>query len=400
MIRMSGEINLLESIGEIDNSSIEISPTKNNISANISDIIGVRKNGTNPFLFGISKLGSGATFSNGEDYFIGSVAADENGDFETNYVLTFNIYISSEEFNSSQNKKLNFTLVFDTYNTAYAKNIIVSWGHGYTIGILQKETVNKTNNSPVFVFNSNAEITSNGMHWVSITIQDWSMPNYPLRLQGIYTGLSLYFDKRNLISLSAPIKDRSDNEQPSYGIISNAGTLTIIDGTREIEEYARLGLLKPDLDVQLLLEDTLTVLQTEPERLYKRQSIGKFKTDKWSYDDMNFQVTVDLKDDLEQMQEINVPNQFELYYFNDSHGNIVVEDKTAYYIYTQLKNLTTMNEFWDEPSDFIAYLNRFTVKNYYLSKGSLWEQWNKFCNFIQAQMYEQDKKIKFTYNIG
>lgn len=379
MIRMSGEINLLESIGEIDNSSIEISPTKNNISANISDIIGVRKDGTNPFLFGISKLGSGATFSNGEDYFIGSVAADENGDFETNYVLTFNIYISSEEFNSSQNKKLNFTLVFDTYNTAYAKNIIVSWGHGYTIGILQKETVNKTNNSPFFVFNSNAEITSNGMHWVSITIQDWSMPNYPLRLQGIYTGLSIYLDKRNLISISCPMKDRSDDEQPSYGLISNTGEISVIDSTLEIKDYAHMGLLTSDLKVKIVLENTISG---------KKEVISNLKTEKWSYDNINREVTIELKDDIEQLQNISTDG------FNLSSSQM-----TLWYIFIALidQNPMLKNYHFNILDSAFEILNSITCQHPYLNKGTAWEQLTKLCNIAGLHIYE-DVNHDFVIN--
>lgn len=383
MIRMTAEIELLPGTGEIQTNMISISPAGNNISSNISEVVSVRKTGSNPFLFGISKLGSGATFSGGEGYFIGSQPSNESGNFTTPYSVSFEIF-----YDGLSSIAPNFSIVFDAYNNAYPKNITVSY-----VGESQGTPIQFVNETPYFVFNSSEQITLNSNHRINftVTISDWSMPGYPLRIQGIYTGLYIYGNRQNMLSLSAPIKDRSNNEQPSYGIISNAGSLSLVDGTGEIKEYARMGLLTTDLDVSLTLEDTITK---------KHQSIGKFKTNKWSYDNMNYEVNIELKDDLEQIQEINIPNQFELYYFNDSEGNIVVEDKTAYYIYTQLKSLTTTNEFWNEPSDFVNYLNSFTVKNYYLVKGTLWEQWNKFCIFIQAHMYEQDKQIKFTYNIG
>ena len=383
MIRMTAEIELLPGTGEIQTNMISISPAGNNISSNISEVVSVRKTGSNPFLFGISKLGAGATFSGGEGYFIGSQPSNESGNFTTPYSVSFEIF-----YDGLSSIAPNFSIVFDTYNNAYPKNITVSY-----VGESQGTPIQFVNETPYFVFNSSEQITLNSNHRITftVTISDWSMPGYPLRIQGIYTGLYIYGNRQNMLSLSAPIKDRSDNEQPSYGIISNAGSLSLVDGTGEIKEYACMGLLTTDLDVSLTLEDTITK---------KYQSIGKFKTNKWSYDNMNYEVTIELKDDLEQMQEINIPNQFELYYFNDSEGNMVVEDKTAYYIYTQLKALTTTNEFWHEPSDFVDYLNRFTVKNYYLLKDTLWEQWNKFCIFIHVHMYEQDKQIKFTYNIG
>ena len=372
MIRMTAEIELLEGSGEIDTSSISISPSGNNISAGIDDVVGFRKSGSNPFLFGISKLGSGATYSGGEGYFIGSQAANENGTFATPYTLSFYI-----DWIDTSN--INFSILFDTYNNAYPKNIegAVYNGNSY-VGDLN---INQTGTLCIFTYNG--ELSGYSAQF-RITIHDWSMPNYPLRIQGIYTGLKLFADRRNMLSLSAPIKDRSDNEQPSYGIISNSGSLSLIDGTGEIKEYARMKLLKPDLDVQLTLEDTATG---------KKQSIGKFKTYTWTYNNKNFEVDIELKDDLERIQELK-----------SSKMPLQANSMTFFEIYTWIVNRIRQqidNFRFVIDSSTQTLLSNIECEYPYLENGNYWEQLTKLCNIAGIHIYENaDKEVIVHSDFG
>lgn len=382
MIRMTAEIEILPSNGwSINNVSITPDPQGTNVSAAIGDVVSMHKSGSNPFIFGASKLNNGEVFSSEEDYYIGKQLSNATtGAFTTPYVLT--IYMIGTEL-----KPVNFRIIFDTYYNAYPKNITVN------IYVASSDTPTETktfvNTSPYFVFNGEEKFAL--ISRIEVTISDWSMPGYPLRIQGIYTGLSIYGDRRNLLSISAPIKDRSDNEQPSYGIISNAGTLSLVDGTREIKEYARLGLLTQDLDVQLWLEDTQSK---------KKQSIGKFKTDKWSYDDINFEVTVELKDNLVRLQDNIMDNQFELYYYPTIDGNYVIDDVNALYIFSKLKTFTEnlgfiVRELTDSENNF---LTNFTIKKFYLLKDSIWNQWNKFSVITNCHIYEKDKTVYYNFD--
>lgn len=371
MIRMTAEIELLEGSGEIQTNSISITPDGNNISADIVDVVSVRRAGSDPFLFGVSTLGSGATFSSGENYFIGSEMSDENGDFATPYVLTLSILCEQE---AGTTISPNFSIVFDTVHNAYPSSITVAWDSGTSQGSSTTAIL-----SPYFVFNTDEEITlgQNRIISFTVTMSDWSAPKYPLRIQGIDTGLYLYFDRRNLISLSTPIKDRSDNEQPSYGLISNEGEMTVIDTTLEIKEYARMKILKPDLDVQIWLEDTITK---------KKQSIGKFKTNKWSYNNQNFEVTIQLKDDLEELQNINA---------NEKITRTLSLNSSIFDLYSTLLDLTpTKYNIEEISSDNINYLKNIIIPYYFIDDGSIWEQWNKFCNITGAHLY---KKMKTTF---
>ena len=371
MIRMTAEIEILPSNGwSINNVSITPDPQGTNVSAAIGDVVSMHKSGSNPFIFGASKLNNGEVFSSEEDYYIGKqLSNSETGAFTTPYVLT--MYMAGVVVL----KPINFRIIFDTYYNAYPKNITVN------IYVASSDTPTETktfvNTSPYFVFigEKNVALISR----VEVTMSDWSMPGYPLRIQGIYTGLSIYGDRRNLLSISAPIKDRSDNEQPSYGIISNAGTLSLVDGTREIKEYARLGLLTSDLDVQLWLEDTQSK---------KKQSLGKFKTDKWSYDNINFEVTIDFKDEIEELQ-------------NNKTNGLQLQDEVLTFldIYTwiinNVKNLGFNFILDNISSDLLQNIN---CKYTYLENGSYWEQFSKLCNLAGLHIYENTNREIIVYS--
>lgn len=378
MIRMTAEIELLEGSGEIQTNSISITPDGNNISADIAEVVSVRRAGSDPFLFGVSTLGSGATFSSGENYFIGSEMSDENGDFATPYVLTFSILCQQE---AGTTISPNFSIVFDTVHNAYPSSVTVAWDSGTSQGSSTTALV-----SPYFVFNTDEEITlgQNRTIGFTVTMSDWSLPKYPLRIQGIYTGLYLYFNKRNLISISVPIKDISDNEEPSYGIISNEASLSVIDGTREIKEYARIGLLTNDLNVNIFLEDTNSK---------KIEEIGNFKTEKWSYNNISFEVNIELKDELEKLQNLQIGT------IQNSN-----EDRTLYDVYLLLTNL--INENLDNKFNFymddksINTLKKIHGKTLYLEQDTAWNQLTKICDLTGGHIYETNKKVIVTCDFG
>ena len=382
MIRMTAEIEIYPSNGgEIQTDSVSITPDPQgtNVSAAIGDVVSMHKSGSNPFIFGASKLNNGEVFSSEEDYYIGKqLSNSETGAFTTPYVLTFDV-----KYKENVSVSPSCRIIFDTYYNAYSKNITVDL---YRNGSFLDTSSAITNASPYFIFNLGYEIsvTTSDVIEFRETMSDWSMPGYPLRIQGIYTGLSIYGDRRNLLSISAPIKDRSDNEQPSYGIISNAGTLSLVDGTREIKEYARLGLLTQDLDVQLWLEDTQSK---------KKQSLGKFKTEKWSYDNINFEVTIDFKDDLEYLQDYN------------SNGLVLqAESKTFLDVYNwikeQIQNSGLVYNFQLD-IDTLNLLSNISCQYPYLEKGNYWEQLNKLCNIVGMHIYENyDKKIIIYSDFG
>ena len=264
MITLTAKINLLSgndkalSLGSNNLSG-------NNISSDLSNVIGNKKNGSNPFIIGASKLGDGSTFSDGVDYFIGDQPSNENGLFENSYTITIN----------DENGSLtSFTIAFDTLNKHHPNKIIL-------------DGVEYIDDDPVFTISN---ITPAQSH--TIQISDWNAPKYPLVITGVYAEISIVINRRNIISLESSIFDRSDLKLPSFGIISNTGNIEFNDLDGEIKDYAERLLLQSGLSCEIRLNNTLVDGASE--------LVAEMETDQWDYDNDNRVVSVSIKDDLEE----------------------------------------------------------------------------------------------------
>ena len=355
MIKMSAEIEIFSKETSAEIKSISVNVPKNNISALIDNIINTQKDGSNPFIFGASILDNSARFSDGESYYIGSLPANAEKSFvTTEYPNGYEIVITCDD--ADINNFTHFNIIFDSYNNQFPPKIYID---------NQEFTVE----SYSFIV---ANLTAQNTH--TIYIKEWNVANYPLRIQGIYSALSIYCDRRNLISIDAPVSDRSDNEQPSYGIISNAGNLEFIDGTGEVKTLAQFGLLKSKLSVYIYLENTLSK---------KKNLIGQFITDKFSYDSMNFHVTVSFKDDLESLQESNM-NKIPL------QENSI----TLYNLFEIIKNTIISNidfnfELTNNAKNILSNIN---INYAYLDTGTYWSQINKIAVLAGLHIYEKNEK--------
>ena len=511
MITLTAKINLLSG----DNKGLLLGSDNlsgNNISRDLSRVVGVKKDGSNPFIIGASKLGDGSTFSNGVDYFIGDHLSNENGDFaytadrpkelngvktnhffpsrfegivENNFygimqTLEFSIkdigdyvpnkivnlyleanfvsytgeiknYSTENSILTPQYQIIGFTLsknflylqirflIPRTFANDYETiegvaricqqstgNIVVKETiqyFDYEIGIVSKSEINsltidfdKINNrhpkriyiddveyiddDPIFTI---ANLNSSRIH--KIRIDNWNSPNYPLVITGIYAEVNIDIDYRNLISISRSIFDRSDLKLPSFGIISNSGNIEFNDNSGEILDYAEQLLLQSGLSCEIKLNNTLVDGASE--------TIGLFETDQWDYDNDNRVVSVSLKDDLEEWQEINVseikyePNKpqhksfayfYELLWKLTSNRSSYVNDKGETIIGTGNYNMLSINEL-DE--DTQAVLKNTYIQYPFLEIGSLWQQWTKLCQVCQLHIYKNsDGVIVCRYNGG
>lgn len=499
MITLTAKINLLSG----DNKALSLGSTDlsgNNISSNLSGIVGVKKNGRNPFIIGASKLGDGSTFSDGVDYFIGDQLSDNNGNFLNKYEI---------EIIGSKIKTI--TLSFDNHNNRFPKSITIykiikstnkelvgsycqkleapmygnytklegEW-YSYNIDCREIENYIKENNGEItsisidnlywavdeqsqdgvklniltqnstsnfvvgefsyddtdFTIPDNGYIyaniiicynlyetktskkyqkisdySDNDPIWTifdlpeesfyKIEISNWNVPNYPLVITGIYAEVSIEIDRRNLISISRSIFDRSDLKLPSWGIISNTGNIEFNDTDGEIRDYAEQLLLESGLKCEIKLNNTLVDGAS--------QTIGVFETDEWDYDNDNRVVSVSLKDDLEEWQDINVAEI--------SYDPRKIEHKPFKWFYVELWKLTS-NRFYAEEDiygngnyNMLAFDELDTdtqdiLQNAYiqyplLESGSLWESWQKLCEVCQLHIYKDNNGVVVCrYNGG
>lgn len=202
-------------------------------------------------------------------------------------------------------------------------------------------------------------------------------------------GKVIPLNNKRIISISANSFDRSDITRPSYGIISNTGELEFNDFDSEFLNYANQRLLTSDLPVSIFLNNTL----------YKttRQQIGKFQTRSWNYDNNNRRVSVSLKDDLEEWQDITIGK---IEYDVRKSGKVNLE---TFYGDLYLKTPTKYNMM---PFSELSPLTQSVLKNTYVNykmlySGNLWHQWNKLCQVSQSHIYKTGVgKTTFVYNGG
>ena len=361
MITLTAKINLLSG----NNKALSLASTNlsgNNISSKLSDIVGVKKQGSNPFIIGASKLGDGSTFSDGVDYFIGDQLSDKNGYFETPYDIVINCPTTLTAFEIS----------FDKINNRHPAKIFVDG----------KEYIN---DDAVFT----VSVLSGDTH--RITIDNWNSPKYPLVITGIYVEVSIDIDRRNLISISRSIFDRSDLKLPSWGIISNTGNIEFNDTDGEIRDYAEQLILQSGLKCEIKLKNTLVDGASE--------TIGLFETDEWDYDNDNRVVSVSIKDDLEEWQDISVEEI--------SYDPRKIESKPFKWLYEHLWAITTANNnytmlaFDELDTDTQGVLQNTYIQYPLLESGSLWESWQKLCEVCQLHIYKDNNGVVVCrYNGG
>jgi hypothetical protein len=197
-------------------------------------------------------------------------------------------------------------------------------------------------------------------------------------------------DRRNLIGISSSIYDRSDLKLPSFGIISNIGNIEFNDNDGQVLQYAEKLKLQAGQKCEIWLHNTL--VETANEK------IGVFETDQWNYDNERRVVSVSLKDDLEEWQNINFDGI-------DYNPNINKSQSLSYF-YEELRNATVKDgnyemlslEGLDETTKNV--LSDIIIQYPLLYKGSLWESWQKVCEVGQLHIYKENGIVKCRYNGG
>jgi hypothetical protein len=365
MITLTARIQLF---GNGSNSVKSVASTNppNNISNSINNIKNKRIRSGNAFIIGSSKIGDGSTLSNGVDYYIGELLSDENGQFAGG---------SGFHFNIEPLTKLNdITIVFDDIGNGYPTELKVSAGERIY------------NDDPIVTLK--VEALNN-----YITVYSWNKPKSPLIVRGVYTDVSIDLDYNNLISMSGSIFERSDYRLPNFGIISNSGNIEFNDIDGEILDYAEEGWLTGGLETKLKLTNTLAK--------NAQNDVGTYYTATWNYDTDNRTVSVSIKDDLEEWQDINV----EGFNYDPRNPNKVLPNKTMGELYTWLWDRTPskykMQTLDELDEDTRTKLNSTYIEYPLLKSGNLWKQWSKFCEANQTHIYKNFEGITVCkYNGG
>lgn len=202
------------------------------------------------------------------------------------------------------------------------------------------------------------------------------------------SGKTIDFNRRNIISIGSSIFDRSDIKRPSYGIISNTGELEFNDYDGKFLDYAEQGVLTSDLPIVIFLNNTLSKAQ---------QQIATFETREWNYDANNKSVSVTLKDNLEEWQDIFI-NKHRYSHIDNTELSMSI-------LYKMLKSQTPakyqMLKFSELDDKTQSILNNTIVPYDILNEGNLWAQWHKLCEVCALYIFKnKEGKTICTYTYG
>ncbi len=345
MIKITATINIGENGGTLN--TVASSQSGINVSSTLNEVIGKHEQIQRPFILGRSRLGGGDCFTKKANFYIGRIASDSNGNFSSNYVI---------EVSGSDITLL--TITFNKQKSEYPRSILID-GEAYY------------DDDPTWTI----PLTSADTH--TITISNWNKPNSPFVISSIYTNLSIELDDTNLLDFERTIMDRSDVKRPSFGIISNTGSLSFIDKDGEVKDYIAQQIISSQNVISAYLVNTET---------NAREQIVHFNTEQWSYNNSQPLVNVSLKDDLEEWQDINVPAV--------EYTPTVSTSQTAEWFYRYLHSKTPdkykMLSFDELDGETKAVLSGTTIQYPLLESASLWAQWDKLCQLCFLRIYKRN----------
>jgi hypothetical protein len=244
----------------------------------------------------------------------------------------------------------------------------------------------------VYLNSATATITLDETDNVEIQFETWTSPKSPMVITGIFVGTEISVDRRNMLSINRKIVDRSDDSLPSYGIISNSGNVSFNDIDGKVLDYAEQQLLQSELSVSIYITNTLTK---------KQEEIGYFSTDTWNYDNNNNSVSVSLKDELQEWQNISI----EGFYYNPKYPFEILANGTMAELYTWLLQRTPrkykMLYFRELDEKTQEILQNTKIKYPLLESGTLWKQWSKLCEVCGLYIYKNNKgQTVCSYSYG
>jgi hypothetical protein len=179
-----------------------------------------------------------------------------------------------------------------------------------------------------------------------------------------------------VLSIDCSTITRNNIAMPSWGIISNNGSIKFVDYDDTIKSLIQQNKLSQNAYAVITLENTLAK---------SNMSVSCFLTKKWNYDNNDKTVTVSLGDDLEEWQDIQAREL-----------NLSQSLNTGLDVYVFLKNITpTKWEFKELDEITTEVLSNYQIRHAYLEATNLWQQWNKLCVACGLHIFKniQDKVV-------
>lgn len=305
-----------------------------------------------PFVLGKSKLGNGDYYVKELPYFVGRELsgdlADETGAYPFANAYTIKV--------KSTNPIEQMLIMFDSIND----------GHPTSITVDGKTIVDDDMRFEIAIDSERLEHT--------ITVDNWNKPNAPFIISSLYANANFVINNRNLLSYESTLTDRSDTKYPSYGLISNGGSLSVADYDTQILDLITQKILHSGISVEISLSNTLTG---------KKEPLAKMNISELTYNNTNRAVDISLKDTLEELQEINVEAI--------SYNPLYPEPKSFKWLYDYLYGKTpkkyNMLSFEELDFETQMVLLRTYIEYPLLESDTLWNEWDKLCQACHLAIY-------------
>ena len=126
-------------------------------------------------------------------------------------------------------------------------------------------------------------------------------------------------------------------------------------------------------------------------------SVGEFLTSKWDYDADNKQVSIALKDDLMEWQNILLsPATYDPY-----HEKNLSCEWLYQYIYNKTPAKYNMISWDNLDNSTKAILSNTNFEYFILNASNLWNAWTQLCEICQCHIYKNNSsQTVFKYNGG
>ena len=203
-------------------------------------------------------------------------------------------------------------------------------------------------------------------------------------------GTLITIGRDNILSLNISSFEKGDIKLPSNGIISNKGNLSFSDYHNEVREYAEKLLINDKSTARVYLYNTLTK---------RSKQVAFLQATEWNYDNINRSVSVTLKDDLEEWQDI----QIEAIDYNPLNPTKVFSTLEDLYkwLYDRTPSKYKMLTFEELDADTRWILSYSKLTYPLLQSATLWQQWTKMCQATGSYIHKNaDERTVFVYRNG
>lgn len=379
MIKITAEIVIIDDEDNIKEVSGFAYQPHTNVSVRLGNTFGTTSKTSNIFLLagaegGGTKLDDGSVFSaDNVNYYLSramSGSVQESEEDGGGYSLG-NSYV---DIIVSPNKDVDaeaaITIIFDEENSGYATKINVSDGDA------SGHSTTYINHSTTFQAKLKLKYPFDGY----IRILSWNKPFAPIIISSIYERLTYKITDKKMISCEFELNEKADPTLPSFGVISNDGSIEFRDYDGSFLELIEQGRLKDKKEVVFELENTYDK---------KKREISTFLTSDVQYDDDSQIADIQLIDNLVAMQDVKDVRVY------------LQKNKTMLDVYHTLVELSTPLGYTfadidndEEFADLKSYLTNITLQYFFLQRDTLWAQWQKFCEATGLYMYiNKENKI-------